>query len=175
MHIIVNFHPKPCLLQVIYLKYLFETLKKHVLFKIVAVVRSTNSPKFLNNTITVILHCNYTVIILQLRLHYVNVVLTTTVLSCPDCFLSFALGQGKKGSGGSPYVVLCNCELLGVIFNLPCIWVLYSSQTVQVYTVKWILGARSYTKPHTEIHQTLSFPTPTQKKESSLGTKLILT
>jgi len=30
----------------------------------VAVVRSTNSPKILNNTITVILHCNYTVIIL---------------------------------------------------------------------------------------------------------------
>ena len=52
---------------------------KHVLFKIVAVVRSTNSSKILNNTITVILHCNYTVIILQLRLHYVNVVLTTTV------------------------------------------------------------------------------------------------
>ena len=46
------------------LKYLLETLKKHVLFKIVAVVRSTNSPKILNNTITVILHCNYTVIIL---------------------------------------------------------------------------------------------------------------
>jgi len=42
---------------------LFETLKKQVLFKIVAVVRSTNSPKILNNTITVKLHCNYTVII----------------------------------------------------------------------------------------------------------------
>ena len=49
---------------VIYLKCLFETLKKHVLFKIVAVVRSTNTSKFLNNAITVILNCNYTVIIL---------------------------------------------------------------------------------------------------------------
>jgi len=34
------------------------------------------------------------------------------------------------------------------------------------------LGVRGYTKPHTEIHQTLSFPTPIQKKESGLGTKL---
>jgi len=32
--------------------------------------------------------------------------------------------------------------------------------------------ARGYTKPHTEIHQTLSFPTQTQKKESGLGTRL---
>jgi len=44
--------PKPYLLQVTYLKYLFETLKKHVLFKIVAVVRSTNSPETLNNAIS---------------------------------------------------------------------------------------------------------------------------
>ena len=35
-----------------------------------------------------------------------------------------------------------------------------------------ILGARGYAKPHMEIHQTLSFPIPTQKKESSLGTRL---
>ena len=35
------------------------------------------------------------------------------------------------------------------------------------------MGACGYTKPHTEIHQTLSFPTPTQKKESSLGTRLL--
>jgi len=35
-----------------------------------------------------------------------------------------------------------------------------------------ILGFRGYTKPHTEIHQTLSFPTRTQKKESGLGMRL---
>jgi len=34
------------------------------------------------------------------------------------------------------------------------------------------LGVRGYTKPHMKIHQTLSFPTPTQKKESGLGTRL---
>ena len=43
------------------------------------------------------------------------------IVSCPDRFLSFVLGQGKKGSGGFPYVVLCNRERpkSGSYFNLP--------------------------------------------------------
>jgi len=46
---------------------LFETLKKHVIFKIVTVIRSANTSKFLNNTITVKL-LNYTVITLYITL-----------------------------------------------------------------------------------------------------------
>ena len=34
----------------------------------------------------------------------------SSLVSCPDRFLSFVLGYGKKGSGGSPYVVLCKRE-----------------------------------------------------------------
>ena len=42
------------------------------------------------------------------------------LVSCPECFLSFVLGKGKEGSGGSSYVVLCNCERpkSGSYFNL---------------------------------------------------------
>ena len=48
-------------------KCLFETLKKHVICKIVTVIRSTNTSKILNNATAVKLHCIYTVITQQLR------------------------------------------------------------------------------------------------------------
>ena len=52
---------------------------------------------------------------------------TIMLVSCPDCFLSFVLGYGKKGSGGSPYVVLCNHKRpkSGSYLNLPRTRVLY--------------------------------------------------
>ena len=57
-----------CLMQVFILKCLFETLKRHVIFKIVTVIKSTSASN-LNNTITVKLHRNYTVVIITLRQH----------------------------------------------------------------------------------------------------------
>ena len=48
--------------------YLFETLKKHVIFKIVTIIRSTNTSKFPNNIITVKPHSYYTVVYITLTL-----------------------------------------------------------------------------------------------------------
>jgi len=66
------------------------------------------------------------------------------------------------------FCITVNAQNPGVFF---LIYRSYGSRTVQVYTVN-NSRARFYTKPHTEIDQTLSFPTQTQKKESGLGTRL---
>ena len=58
-----------------------------------------------------------------------------------------------------------------VIFNLSCTRVRLYGSRVNSTSIRGKLNnsrGRSYTKPHTEIRQTLSFPNPTQKKESGL-------
>jgi len=48
--------PMACLMWVLYVKCLLETLKKHLMIKIVKVIRPVNTLKFLSNAIMVYLH-----------------------------------------------------------------------------------------------------------------------
>ena len=59
-------YPLACLRWVLYLQRLFETLKKHMICKIVIVMKSTNTSVLFNDAITVKLHCNYTVVTITL-------------------------------------------------------------------------------------------------------------
>ena len=72
------------------------------------------------------------------------------------------------------FYLTVNAQNLVVIFNLLCILEPYSTRVrgkLKITPLRF-LGIRGYTKPHTVIHHILSFPTPTQKKESGLGTRL---